>query len=190
MITDRELIISIIAGDKSAFEVLLRRYDEKVLSIAYGYVGSEEDAKDIYQEVFLKVYKNLSRFEFRSEFSTWLYRITVNTCLSYKSKNKNSHLTSLDTDNITENGNRYSLKETISSESHTDTAIMSSELKQKIREAVEKLPPKQKMIFTLRYFHEHKIKEIAEIMKCSEGTVKKLLSVAIGKMRENIKNYL
>ncbi|KAA0265362.1 MAG: sigma-70 family RNA polymerase sigma factor, partial [Chlorobiota bacterium] len=75
-------------GDRSAFESLVKKYDRKVISLALKYTRSEEDAKDIYQEVFLRVWKSLPGFGFKSEFSTWLFRIATNVCLTYVDRAK------------------------------------------------------------------------------------------------------
>jgi RNA polymerase sigma-70 factor (ECF subfamily) len=83
-LNDNELIIGAQSGDVSAFEQLVYRYDKLVLKIAISYTGDADVAKDIYQEVFIKVFKGIKNFQFRSEFSTWLFRITSNVCISYK----------------------------------------------------------------------------------------------------------
>src|SRR5215813_3799907 len=85
---DTEVIREAQSGDSSAFDELVHRYDRHVLSIAARYVNQAEDAKDIYQEVFLRVYRGLNKFERRSEFSTWLYRITTNVCLTHGTRMK------------------------------------------------------------------------------------------------------
>ncbi|GJQ21347.1 MAG: hypothetical protein HBSIN02_17020 [Bacteroidia bacterium] len=90
--SDTDLILRAKDGDMAAFEQLVHRYDSHVLSMAASFVNNAEDAKDIYQEVFLRVYRGLRKFELRSEFSTWLYRIATNVCLSHRSRRKrNSH---------------------------------------------------------------------------------------------------
>ena len=83
-LSDNELIINANNGDVMALEELIYRYDKMVLRLAMKYTGDSDDAKDIYQEVFIRVYKNLSRFQFKSEFSTWLFRITSNVCISLR----------------------------------------------------------------------------------------------------------
>ncbi len=87
-LNDTDLIIQAQKGDQNAFEELVYRYDRNVLSIALKYAASEDDAKDLYQEVFIRVYRGLKNFRFQSEFSTWLFRITTNVCLTYKSRSK------------------------------------------------------------------------------------------------------
>src|SRR3990172_7679359 len=75
-------------GNLLAFESLVKKYDRKVLQLAYSMVNNTEDAEDVYQEVFVRVYKNLDRFKFKSEFSTWLYRVVVNYCINYQKGKK------------------------------------------------------------------------------------------------------
>ena len=85
-LSDNELIIKAQNGEVLALEELIYRYDKMVLRIAMKYTGDSDDAKDIYQEVFIRVYKNLSGFQFKSEFSTWLFRIATNVCINFKRK--------------------------------------------------------------------------------------------------------
>ena len=85
---DVDLVRKAQQGDILAFEQLVYRHDKKVLSIAARYVTSADDAKDIYQEVFLRVYRGLKKFRFKSEFSTWVHRITVNVCLTHRSRHR------------------------------------------------------------------------------------------------------
>ncbi len=85
-LSDNQLILNAQNGDVLAFEELIYRYDKIVLRIALKYTGDSDDAKDIYQEVFIKVYNGLSNFQFKSEFSTWLFRIASNTCITFKRK--------------------------------------------------------------------------------------------------------
>jgi RNA polymerase sigma-70 factor (ECF subfamily) len=87
-LNDTELVRSAQQGDMNAFEELVYRHDKEVFAIAARYVNRAEDAKDIYQEVFLQVYRGLSKFRFQSEFSTWLYRITTNVCLTHQDRRK------------------------------------------------------------------------------------------------------
>ncbi len=91
-LSDTELIRSAQKGDMDAFEQLGYRHDKEVFSIAARYVNRAEDAKDIYQEVFLRVYRGLQKFRFQSEFSTWLYRITTNVCLTHRNHRKKKEL--------------------------------------------------------------------------------------------------
>lgn len=180
-----DLIKRASLGDSHAFEALVSRYDKKVLSIAMRYVKSEDDAQDIYQEVFLRVFKNLSNFEFKSEFSTWLYRITVNVCLNFLEKQKKINALSIyENFGGEDDDNSFSFESTLKAKDlNPEENLSNKEKGELIKDAIETLSPKQKMVFTLKHFEELKIKEIAEIMDCTEGTVKRYLFDATGKLR-------
>ena len=186
-LTDYQLIINAQKGDMSSFEELIFRYDRHVLNIAKSFRNNDEDAKDIYQEVFMRVFRGLKNFQFKSEFTTWLFRITTNVCLTFQSRKKNHD--SLDRE-ISLGDNTTTLAENISDYSSADEMIINSEISKYIQLALNDLPPKQKMVFTLKYYEEYKIRQIAEMMQCSEGAVKRYLFVATHKMRDKLKTVL
>jgi len=188
MPADSELIVQAQRGNMNAFEELVQRYDKRVFTIAAGYVRSADDAKDIYQEVFLRVYKGLSKFELRSEFSTWLYRITTNVCLSYRSNGKRHTHKSLDEYAGEEDGQPHALKDTIAGSDVTDRYTHDAEISERVQRAMNKLSPKQRMVFTLKHYEGYKLKEIAELLHCTEGTIKKYLFEATARMREQLKD--
>ena len=130
METDNQLIKKVQAGDNSAFETLVCRYDRHVLNIASSFRNSEDDAKDIYQEVFLRVYKGLNNFQFRSEFATWLFRITTNVCITFDNKKKRYQIDSIDREQYTDS--TETLAESIPGEQLSDQKILQSETKYKI----------------------------------------------------------
>ena len=183
-LSDNDLIIEARNGNDSAFTTLVYRHDRAVLALTAHYCRSSDDAKDIYQEVFLRVYKGLKRFEFRSEFSTWLFRITTNVCLTHQARYKKYEKVSISNDD--EDGSpKLDLR---SSEEHEpDKQFMNRERSGNIQKAVDSLAPKQKMAFMLKHLHDYKIKEIAKIMDCSEGTIKKYLFIANEKLRMKLK---
>lgn len=184
---DLDLIQRAKRGDMAAFEQLVYRYDKQVLSIAARYVQSAEDAKDIYQEVFMRVYRSLPKFQFRSQFSTWLYRITTNVCLSHRSRRKRHVHTSLDQDSSDEHA--HTLPESLKDGTATDRSAESSEAALYLHQAVEKLSPKQRMVFTLKHYEGYKIREIAGMLGCTEGTVKRYLFTATEKIRKELKDF-
>lgn len=182
---DTELILKAQQGDMMAFEQLVYRYDKQVLSIAATYVNSSEDAKDIYQEVFLRVFRSIRNFQLRSEFSTWLYRITTNVCLTHRARRKRHVHASLSSDEGDEES--HGVGAALADERTSDQHTLDSEISAHIEKALRVLSPKQRMVFTLRHYQGYKLKEIAGMMECTEGTVKKYLFTATQRMRDQLK---
>jgi RNA polymerase sigma-70 factor, ECF subfamily len=181
------LIMNAQKGDAAAFEELIYRYDKNVLSIALRFVKNNDDAKDIYQEVFLRVFRGLKNFKFKSEFSTWLYRITTNVCLTYKQKQKKHSYVPIDNSDEDNGENIESFED---ENSFTPERIFNdSEISQQVNKALENLSSRQKMIFILKHYEGYKIKEIADIINVGEGTVKKYLFEAVHKLREELQEY-
>ena len=187
---DIQLIKLAQRGDYKAFESLVHKYDRQVLNIAYSFRNSENDAKDIYQEVFIRVFNGLKNFQFRSEFSTWLFRITTNVCLTYKTKKEKTSVDSLDRTISNDEENNTSLGELIEADNTSDSLAENSDMARYINQGLDRLPPKQKIVFALKHFQGYKIKEIAQMMNCNEGTVKRYLFNASGKMREYLKQFV
>jgi RNA polymerase sigma-70 factor (ECF subfamily) len=186
---DTELIMQAQRGNMNAFEKLVQKYDKQVLTIAAGYVSSSDDAKDIYQEVFIRVYKGLSRFQHKSEFATWLFRITTNVCLGHRSRTKKYSHASLDQNISGSDGETYTLKDKLPGHSETDRQAHDAEISARIEQAVATLSPRQRMVFTLKHYEGYKLREIAEMMKCGEGTVKKYLFEAINRLKKQLKDF-
>lgn len=185
-LNDTDLIIKAQKGDQNAFEELVYRYDRNVLSIAMKYAIHEDDAKDLYQEIFIRVYRGLKNFRFKSEFSTWLFRISTNVCLSYKNRSKEHLRVSLYND-VNDEENNFTKKEELVYDGSSPEEISSgSDLGEIVNSAIESLSPKQKMTFILKHYEGYKIREIAEIMNCKEGTVKKYLFDAIRNLRKKL----
>ncbi len=187
-LSDNQLILNAQKGDMTAFEELVYRYDRHVLNIAKSFRNNDDDAKDIYQEVFIRVYRGLKNFQFKSEFSTWLYRITANVCITYQSRKKQHD--SIDKEIGNDDDGQTTFAEYLPGELKTDDTAIGSDLSKHINKALDTLPPKQKMAFTLKYYEDYKIKEIADIMQCNEGTIKRYLFTATNKMRERLKRVL
>ena len=189
MQNDNQLILKAKKGDNLAFQQLVMKYDRHVLNIAYSYRNNKDEADDIYQEVFLRVYKGLKNFQSRSKFSTWLYRITVNVCIEQKRKEKVRDHESLDNYSDGENEGMV-LSEMLGGGTETDKSTLDNEINSLIRSEVEKLPPQLKMAFTLKYYHGYKIREISKYMNCTEGTIKGYLFTSSRKLRSNLQPIL
>lgn len=186
--SDQELVSRAQQGDESAFEALVHRYDRQVLSIAASFTRDPEDSKDVYQEVFLRVYRSLVGFRFESEFSTWLYRIVVNVCLTLQARNK-SRGSSADggfESHSLDSGRRdYPSPDGLSPERQAQH----SEISRHIEEALKTLSPQQRLVFMMKHYQGFKFREIAEMMQCAEGTVKRYHFTAIDKLRRRLKHF-
>ncbi len=183
-VSDTELIREAKAGNMSAFRELVYRYDRKVIATAMRYTCNSDDAKDIYQEVFIRVYKNFGKFEERSGFSTWLFRITTNVCLTYVSRNKNRRSVPIErNDDEGTSMPMYNIHDP-----HTpESSAFAGEIGRQISQSLEKLTPKLRMVFILKHYEGYKLREIAEMMNCKEGTVKKYLFEAVAKLRSDLR---
>jgi RNA polymerase sigma-70 factor (ECF subfamily) len=184
-LTDREVIREARQGSRAAFDELVYRYDKQVLTIAARYVNQAEDAKDIYQEVFLRVYRGLNKFQERSEFSTWLYRITTNVCLTHGSRRqKHAHRMHDPEPNDNPDDHGELGVSGMTSDQHT----LNTEISSRIHQAMSGLSAQQKLVFTLKHYEGYKLKEIAAMIECSEGTVKKHLFTATQRLRTQLKD--
>lgn len=183
---DKEIQLINLAqkGDMRAFEQLIYKYDRIVLNIAYSYRADQEDAKDIYQEVFMRVFRSLKNFQFKSEFSTWLYRIAANVCINYKNDRYRNLKDSIDKNIYEDSQDSVSFADTIQGYERSDRSLLNSELKDYLNQALDQLPAQQKMAFTLKFYDELKIKDISEIMNCAEGTIKRYIFNATNKVKE------
>ena len=185
-VSDKDLILKAVENDQSAFQELVYRYDRAVLSIALKYSKDQDEAKDIYQEVFIRVFKGLKKFQFQSEFSTWLFRITTNVCLTYVSRKKMhtklSELENEERDSFDPANREELIYDGISPEEET----AGNDVSEIVNAAVETLSPKQKITFVLKHYEGYKIREISEMLGCKEGTVKKYLFDATKNLRKKL----
>ena len=192
---DRLLIERAQTGDREAFEALVHRYDRDVLRIALNILHTPEEARDVYQEVFLKVYKNLSRFRFDCGFYTWLYRIVTNTCLDHlRKRNSRPEDQSPDTaaylESDTTNGDFFDRQQQQGPESDPERRLMGLEIGQRISTALERLTPRERMVFEMKHYQGLKLRVIGEALGTSEETVKNSLFRAMRKLRVQLEGLV
>ena len=176
---DLELIKEFQAGREQAFNELVLRHRRGVFVTAAGMLGSDQDADDIAQEVFIKVYSALKDFRGDSAFYTWVYRITVNLCLNRLRTRKTKSFFGLEkVDQVMPSGER------------ADRGAEASELNQLAKKAISELPEKQRIVFILRHFHELPHAEIAKIVDREVGTIKANYFQAVRKLRLSLGPYI
>ncbi len=191
---DELKIIELVkAGDSDAFCELVDEYKEKAISIAYSYCSNFEDAKDLSQEAFIKAFKMIDRFKARSRFYTWYYRILVNICLDFLRRRKKKYDKMLFHRRIEDREQDRSadiFENVASSFPDPKRALMNSELGEKLTDAINSLPDKQKAVFVLKNIHGSAIEEIAEITGTALGTVKANLFKATVNLQRKLKKYV
>jgi RNA polymerase sigma-70 factor (ECF subfamily) len=169
---ERAAIEACLGGDASAFDLLVIRHQKSIQRVCYRFTGNTEDAADLTQEVFVKAYRSLSKFRGTSAFSTWLYRIAVNACLSFKASRKNR------ADEWDEDHDIEAVGPT--AEEALDTRMNA----QTLRKALESLPEKQRVTVIMKVLEERTHLEVAEILGSNVGTVKANLFFAIRNLRK------
>lgn len=182
-----ELIQRAQEGDVNSFEALVLRHDQRILRIAYNMLGNIQDARDIYQDVFLRAFENISFFKFNSTFSTWLHRIAINQCIN---RIRQRRFKSVFFSKPGHNQLEWDIDDLASPDQNPEQETISQELQQQIQQSLESLTGHQRAVFILKHQQGYKIAEIAKILNCAEGTVKKLLFKAVHKLRKKLKPYI
>src|ERR1700683_4822539 len=147
-------------GDQDAFEQLVRTYDQSVLRLAMNLLRSPEDARDVYQEAFLRVYRNLDAFRFDCSFHTWLYRIVTNICLDQLRKRKVRKEETAVVETADGPIDRMEAFEESSAHADPERTMWNRQLKGKIESAIEDLTPRERMVFELRHYQGLRLRAI------------------------------
>lgn len=187
---EKSLIRAAQRGDGDAFEQLVRAYDSNVLRMAYNLLHSEEDAQDIYQEAFLRVYRKLPEFRFDSAFSTWLYRIVANLCLDQirKRKVRKEEAAAVPT----ENGevDRFQMIPERRADVDPQRQLMSAEVNNRIQEVLGTLSPRERLVFEMRHYQGLRLRAIGESLGVTEEAAKNCLFRATQKMRAALGDFV
>ena len=183
-IDDTVLVREAQRGNRAAFEELVRHYDQAVLRLAMHLTGSVHEAQDIYQEAFLKAYKNIASFRFECSFYTWIYRIVTNLCLDHLRKRQ---VRKEDAPVATDaSGQQYDVLEQVPdgrAGANPERDLMRRELGGRISKALEKLTPRERMVFELKHYHGLKLRTVGEVLNTTEETAKNTLFRATQKLR-------
>lgn len=187
---DRALVVEAQVGNRAAFEELVHRYDRDVLRLALNLMKRPEDARDVYQEAFLKVYRNLHRFRFECSFYTWLYRIVTNVCLDHLRRrqarpedqspesNYGQH-----EEGITDFFERQRERRPTLDPERT---MFGLEIKARIAAAMQRLSPRERIVFEMKHYQGLKLRAIGDALGTTEETVKNSLFRATRKLRQEL----
>jgi RNA polymerase sigma-70 factor (ECF subfamily) len=187
---ERALVQEAQAGNRQAFEELVRIYDRDVLRLALNLMKRMEDARDVYQEAFLKVYRNLHRFRFECSFYTWLYRIVTNVCLDHLRRRQSRpedqapemHSASYEEGTTDFFERQKEHRPGLDPERH----LMGREIQAKLAAAMERLSPRERVVFEMKHYQGLKLRAIGDALGTSEETVKNSLFRATRKLRQEL----
>jgi len=187
---DRHLVQEAQAGNRNAFEELVRRYDRDVLRLALNLMKRTEDARDVYQEAFLKVYRNLHRFRFECSFYTWLYRIVTNVCLDHLRRRQarpEDQAPELHPAKYEDGGTDFferqrEYRPTLDPERH----LAGKEIQARLAAAMERLSPRERIVFEMKHYQGLKLRAIGDALGTTEETVKNSLFRATRKLRSEL----
>ena len=187
---DRALVVEAQTGSRAAFEELVRRYDRDVLRLALNLMKRPEDARDVYQEAFLKVYRNLHRFRFECSFYTWLYRIVTNVCLDHlrrrqarpEDQSPEPHR-GIHDEGMTDFFERQrEHRPTLDPE----RTMFGLEITARIATAMQRLSPRERIVFEMKHYQGLKLRAIGDALGTTEETVKNSLFRATRKLRHEL----
>jgi len=189
-VDETALIRAAQKGDRDAFERLVQAYDRSVLGLALNVLRSTEDAYDIYQEAFLRVYKNLHQFRFDCSFHTWLYRIVTNLCLDHLRKRKVRREEQAVVE--TEDGPRDRLEQVREERALGDPqrSLLNRQLGARMEAALAGLTAKERMVFELRHYQGMRLRAVGEALGTTEEAAKTCLFRATQKMRVALGDFV
>lgn len=175
--TDSDLVARAAAGDGAAFQLLVERHRAMVYRLAWQFAGNHYDAEDIAQDVFIKVYRSLDRFRYDAQLTSWLYRIVMNACIDHKRRQSPAGWAP-----FTEEAELQMVNTPTEGPGPEDQAY-GGQLGEVLQAEIARLPPGQRLVFTMRHHEGLKLSEIATGLGLAEGTVKRQLHAAVHRLR-------
>ncbi|MTI32503.1 RNA polymerase sigma factor [Xanthovirga aplysinae] len=177
MIDERTLVGSILNGNKEAFKLLVNQYQRLVLHMAARIIQDDHELEDLCQEIFIKVYEQLSKFKFQSKLSTWIATIAYRTAINHAKKNKRSSADQLSEDNLQ------------TAETDPETLYSKKDITKIVHQQIKGLPVHYRTILTLYHLEEMNYQEIRKVTGLPEGTVKNYLFRARKILKKNLESY-
>jgi RNA polymerase sigma-70 factor (ECF subfamily) len=182
LISDEELMAATAQGDEYAFELLVKRHQSRMLNLIYRFVGNRTQARDLAQEVFIRVWQAAPRYRPQAKFTTWVYRITANLCLNeLKSSGRKKLFFS---ESLSEEGRTPNEESNVSPSA--EDILLAEERSGQISHALRSLPENQRMALILKRYDNLSYHEIAKIMECSVSAVESLLVRAKRNLHEKL----
>ncbi|MFP4599129.1 MAG: RNA polymerase sigma factor [Persicimonas sp.] len=188
--SDEELVERAQDGEYDAYEEIVRRYQDKAFRLAFSLMKNESDAHDVVQEAFLNMYRKLATFKGQSKFGSWMYRVVTNAALMRLRKQKRRSEVPVEDEEADLREDDYYVTSVPEWRVRADEAVENRELRQKIIDAVDELPPKYQTVFLLKEVEGLQLKEIAEVLDLSVGGVKSRLHRARLHLRATLEPYL
>jgi RNA polymerase sigma-70 factor, ECF subfamily len=183
---DKNLIIKCKKYDKLSFRELFKMYEKYLYCLCYSYTQNQQDALDLVQEIYIKVFNNINKFDDSLPFHPWIRRISVNTCLNFKRTVKNN-IVSL---NQSINEDQGTLEDVLLAEDDVEDEILNLEIKDIIKTNLKEIPDKYRIIIVLRYYENLDYNEIAKLLDKPLGTVKTELYRAKALLKNKLKNVM
>jgi RNA polymerase sigma-70 factor (ECF subfamily) len=174
---DSDLVARAAAGDAAAFHALVERHRAMVYRVAWQFAGNHHDAEDIAQDVFIKVYRSLDRFRYDAQLTSWLYRIVMNACIDHKRRQSPAGWAP-----FTEEA-ELQMANTPTDTPGPEEQAYGGQLGEVLEAEIARLPPGQRLVFTMRHHEGLKLSEIAAALGLAEGTVKRQLHAAVHRLR-------
>ena len=187
LLDDRQLVERAHEGDRAAFRVLVERYMKTIYAVALDMTGDHHDAEDISQDVFLKAFRSITGFRSRASVSTWLYRMTVNACID---RSRKKAWKAMKPKGAVLDEAMHQRKQNHRTLSHPENELERALLQQQIRQALDNLTERERAVFVLRHYHALPLKEIADCLNVTVGTVKSTLFRAIKHLQRILAPYV
>jgi RNA polymerase sigma-70 factor (ECF subfamily) len=185
--SSEELMIRIAEGDEDAFEILVNRHQTSVLNLIYRFIGDRTQAKDLAQEVFIRVWRAAKNYEPKAKFTTWIYRITANLCFNELKSARSKKWFSF---NRSDEDGGHAFEETLAdSAPSAEDILLQKERSRQISDALQSLPENQRMALILKRYDGLSYQEIAQVIDCSVSAVESLLVRAKRTLQEKLKIY-
>lgn len=189
-VTDAAVVAQVQAGDRDAFRFLVDRHGRNLFRLAYRMTGNQQDSEEIVQETFLRAYKALDRFEMRSNFGTWIYRIAVNRTLDFLNAKK-TQMATKDTYQIADDPDPENSREVqvAAQDAGPDRMLMSVEMKARMAQALALLTPAERVAFTMRHMEGRSIEEISQTLNLKTSAAKNSVFRAVQKLRQQLEPF-